>query len=359
MTSTAIVLHELETDQPIDHRLHDAIDIHAAAAGPAHFASTEDKVLLEVAAGAADASDTDDDLGDNIAMVTVRLLLDDDAHLDDIDGLSLARRSTWFARALASSFAESSSSTFDFRGNPYVTLAGMRVLLRWLQDGEASLDNVSGEDLLDALQLSSYLEVQRLLRLIERRLIGAIDEGNALSLLQLADQTGAKTLFSATSAVAVDMIQSLEREAWLAVPMATREFLLERRRLRDAARQLGLPDDALPDAREFVCMLREATALQRERAAEAAEWAARGEAELTHKLGTRVARGEISQMAADAIFQRDTAKPRAALAAQNARIEADTHRLYHGVVTSIIDGWLAERDTPRPCKSARSAGQER
>ena len=49
----------------------------------------------------------------------------------------------------------------------------------------------------------------------------------------------------------------------------------------------------------------------------------------------------------------------AALAAQNARIEADTHRLYHGVVTSIIDGWLAERDTPRPCKSARSAGQER
>ena len=138
--------------------------------------------------------------------------------------------------------------------------------------------------------------------------------------------------------------------------MPLREFLHERRRLRSAARHLGLEDDALPDAREFVSMLREASLHQRERAEEAAEWAARSEASLRLKLSQRVTRGEISQAASDAIFERDTMKPREALRAQNARLDVEIRRLHEGVTTSVIDAWLAARDrrpfAARACSSS-------
>ena len=84
-------------------------------------------------------------------------------------------------------------------------------------------------------------------------------------------------------------------------------------------------------------MLRDASAAQRERAAEAAEWAKRSEGQLRHKLAQRVAQGAISQQAADAVFARDTAFAREALAAQVARIEEEASRLHGGVVSSIVE----------------------
>ena len=359
--STAIVLHELATDQPADHRLQDRIDISTAQAHPAAFASTEDTVVLEVVAAdsgtTAQESDEEDWTAGEEVLVTLLL---DDGNLVDVDGRLLARRSAWFARALglgaqATSFVEASTHEFDFRGNPHVAAATVRALLAWAAEGDATLSALPGQQLVDALQLASYLEVPRLLAAVERRLIDAIDADNALAFLALADATGARRLFGAAAEPALDALDALDTlpagvapSGWDETPADIREFLHERRRLRRAARELGLADDALPDAREFVSMLREATLHQRERAAEAAEWAARSEGQLRLKLAQRVARGEVSQQAAEAIFQRDTAKPRAALRAQNARLEAEARRLHEGITTRIIDDWLAARRAP-PC----------
>lgn len=361
--STAIVLHELETDQPVDHRLQDVVDVTTAQANPATFASTEDMVVLETGAHntASDGEQVVDESVDfldsaeaaSLGLVTMRLTLDGDTHLE-VPGLSLARISAWFARALlCSGFKESSTHAFEFRGNPHVNPSAVRLLVSWLDD-RAVLDSVSdGSEFVSALRLASYWEVPTLLRSVEERLVVLVERANALPLLQLADETGAYALYAAATAAAVDGLDELSSAAadgspseWEAIPTATREFLRERRRLRDAARSLGLHDDALPDAREFVALLREATQQQRERCEEADEWAERSEGQLGRKLAQRVARGEISQKAADAIFERDTAKPRAALRAQRGRVEAEMRRLQAGVTASIIDGWLAARRLP-------------
>jgi len=358
MASTAIVLHELETDQPSarEFRILQDERAHAEAqADPTRYASTEDTVVLEVdPSEAATADDLSSSWVSNEQPVTVSLTLDADAEgsspvrLESLPGRSLAWRSAWFGRTIygGTQFVESSTRHYDFRGNGHVTPGAVRLFLEWLDDGTAALERVgSGAELVAALQLASYWEVPRLLSDVEKLLVSSIDEINALALLELADETGARILYSAATAVAVDKLEVIESaeggRQWRVTPAATLDFLRERRRLRDAARQLGLRDDALPDAREFVSMLREATAQQRERCEEAAEWAARAEEQLSRKLAQRVARGEISQLAAEAIFVRDTCKPRRSLQEQREHVEAEAARLQAGVTSSIIDGWLA------------------
>ena len=275
-SSTAIVLHEREIDQPVDHQLQDVIDASTAQAA-LNFASTEDKVVLEVALG-ADKDAEDDDftwLDDDESPCEISVSLDG-ASLEALDGKSLARKSTWFARALfashASSFEDAATRSFCFRGNLHVSPTGMRIFLEWLANGAAALDVLSADEHVHALRVASYLEVPLLLRAIERRLVEAVDEENALPLLLLADEAGARGLFAAATDAALDALDraalkpgaagggSAEPEGhgggtlrvigWAETPAAMRDYLNERRRLREAARRFGLADDALPDARE-------------------------------------------------------------------------------------------------------------
>ena len=82
----------------------------------------------------------------------------------------------------------------------------MRAFLAWLASGAAALEALGGEECVEAMRLASYLEVPRLLRAVERRLVEGVDEENALPLLALADEAGARALFATATVAALDAL---------------------------------------------------------------------------------------------------------------------------------------------------------